>query len=206
MKKHQIPNHVMRHFQKFDPTLHAYVDRVGEIVLTPSEDFFASLCSDIIGQQLSGKAADTIYGRFEKLFPKNTPTAQRILKLSDEKLRSVGISGAKTRSLKDLAMHIVQKKLNLSKFPHMTNDEIKTALIQVKGIGPWTAEMFLMFSLARKDVFSFGDLGLKKAIQRVYGLKNHPTERQMLALSKKWQPYRTYAARILWKVLDTPEK
>lgn len=206
MKKQHLPNHVAHHFQHNDPKLHAYVDKVESITLTPSRDFFASLCSDIIGQQLSGKAADTIYGRFETLFPKKTPTAQRMLKLPDEKLRSAGISGAKTRSLKDLATHVVQKKVDLSKFPNMTDDEIKTTLIQVKGIGPWTAEMFLMFSLAREDVFSFGDLGLKKAIQRVYGFKKHPTEKQMIKLSKKWQPYRTYAARILWNILDAPEK
>lgn len=170
----------------------------------PARLLFDNVCETIIGQQLSGKAADTIYRRFEKLCGRITPKIVASKSLDD--FRRAGISYAKGRALHDLSYKVSEGLLPLTKFHTMGDEEIRHRLIQVRGIGPWTAEMILMFSLGREDVFSNGDLGLQKAIWLVYNLKKLPSHDQMEKISKTYLPYRTYAAMILWRYLDTKKK
>jgi DNA-3-methyladenine glycosylase II len=197
-----MKDHIIAHFKKSDPILFEYIAKVNVEDFTKHNDLFVSLCDEIISQQLSGKAAETIFQRFKKLFPNEEITAKTLSKIPEEAIRAAGCSWAKVRSLKDLADHVLTKKLHLEKLDTLADEEVIKELVQVKGIGPWTAEMFMMFTLGREDIFSHGDLGLKKAIQRMYGFKKEPTINQVEKLLKKWSPYKTYAARILWKSLD----
>lgn len=193
------------HFKKYDPILHAAGMNVEPITLSIHPDPFMRLCRTIIGQQLSVKAASTIFSRFEKLFKKSI-NPQELLKLSKDKLRSAGMSFQKIKYLKDLAQKTLNKEINLHDLLNKSNEEVVLELVKVKGIGIWSAEMFLMFTLGRADIFSYGDLGLQNAIKKLYKLKGKPTEKQMEKLTKKWAPYRTYAAMILWRSLDNEPK
>lgn len=187
--------HIVRFFQKADPRLASVTVKIEP--LTPGTDYFSDLCEAIVQQQLSEKAGDTIWNRFLKLFPRLTPA--RVLATPDKKIRAAGISWSKVSYLKNLAKHTTQ--FDLQRLRDMTDAEVIAELTKVKGIGPWTAEMFLMFTLAREDVFSYGDLGLRNAIKKLYKFKHEPTRKQMEKISSKWSPYRTYAARILWASL-----
>jgi len=197
-----LPSVVSTHFKKNDPTLFKYIELIEAFEVNEEVDYFASLCSSIVSQQLSTRVADVIWSRVLNLFPNKVPEPQHILDLSEAELRAVGLSFAKIKYMKDLASKVLSGELVLEKLPSMSNDEVIAELTKVKGIGTWTAEMFLMFTLARPDVFSKGDLGLKKAIQKIYGLAEMPTEAEMLRYEEKWKPYRTYASRILWRTLD----
>lgn len=194
----------LRHFQKHDPQLFVVAQKIVPFELTTTEDYFADLCDAIVSQQLSGKASKTIFSRFCALFDQGKIDPYKLFGLDETTLRGVGISNAKAKYLKNLAEHVIEQKVNLQELSELTDEEIITALTQVKGIGRWTAEMFLMFTLARPDVFSAADLGLKNGIKKVYGLSDDPTPKEMIALSEKWSPYRTYASRILWKSLELP--
>lgn len=164
---------------------------------------FEALVEAIISQQLSVKAADTIFGRFVALFPNGKfPKPEIVTKLPLSKYRRVGISAQKAGYIKDLAVRVAKGELRLQSLHRLGNEEVITELTKVKGVGRWTAEMFLMFSLRRPDVFSHGDLGLRNAIQRLYKLKKSPSEQQLERISKKWSPHRTTAARYLWKSLE----
>ncbi len=202
---------VQRHFKKADQKLFKVLQKIGkleEIKPIRSEEYFFRLCRGIIGQQLSGKVADTFVQRFLKLFSQKlgiaVVTPGRLLKLPKEKLRGIGISWSKVEYLKNLAQKVEKKEVVLEHLQTLPNEEVTAELIKVKGIGNWTAEMFLMFSLGRQDVFSHGDLGLKKAIEKIYNLKN-PAKSTVEKLSQKWAPYRTWACRILWKSYDNKE-
>lgn len=194
---------VIDHFEKADPILFALLTKLDTEALTPkiSDDYFKSLCEHIISQQLGGKAADVITKRFHSLFLHGVhPDA--VLAVSDDEIRAIGTSWAKVRSLKDLSQKVKEKKVRLDALSRLSDTEVITELVQVKGIGPWTAEMFLMFSLGREDVFSYGDLGLKNAFKKIYGCKKDPSEKQIAQREKAWSPYRTYACRVLWASLD----
>jgi DNA-3-methyladenine glycosylase II len=191
-----------QYLSRRDKTLAKVIRRVKLKRFMPERNYFYSLAESIISQQLSVKAADTITKRLIALFPKKRfPTPQDILKLPAAKLRKTGVSGAKVLFLKDLARHVADKRLDFHKFPQWTDEEIITHLTAVHGIGRWTAEMFLMFSLGRPDVFSPGDQGLKNSIRKLYGFKKEPTAKQMLKLVEVWRPHRTLACRYLWKSL-----
>lgn len=194
----------LKHFKKADPILYEVAASIDPFVLEKSQNHFVRLTRSIVGQQLSVKAASTIWSRFEKLFKKEI-TADAILKLKDDDVRACGISYPKIKYIKDLAEKVHTKQLLLDAFEEADETTIIESLTKVKGIGTWSAEMFLMFALARPDVFSVKDQGLKNAMIKLYGLKN-PTEKQLLRLSKKWSPYRTYACRILWESLDNEPK
>lgn len=193
---------VKNHFKKYDPVLYSYFKKTEAFEVEPVENLFEELCASIISQQLSGKAADTIFAKFKALFPKKNITAKKLLKIPGAKVRKAGTSWAKVKSLKDLAQKTRKKEVHLEKLFEMPDEEVIQELTKVKGIGPWTAEMFLMFALGRKDVFSYGDLGLKKAMQKLYGFKQMPTQKQIEKIVSKWSPYRTYASRVLWKSLE----
>jgi DNA-3-methyladenine glycosylase II len=176
----------------------------------PRPNRFKSLVESIVSQQLSVKASDTIFARFIDLFVKTGaiknsrgfPTPEQVLKMSDVKLRSVGLSGSKVNYIKDLAKKVQNKEVQLHRLHKMTDEEVIEHLVQVKGIGRWTGEMFLMFSLTRPDIFSHGDLGLRNAIQKLYGFKQPPTIKQIEKIVAKWSPYKTLASRYLWRSLD----
>lgn len=190
------------HFRRVDPVLYAAALEFDIADLVASEELLRDIAWTIIGQQLSGKAADTIFARFKKLFPKGVITPRRILALTDEALRSVGLSGAKARAIRNLAEAVASGELDLKRLPERSNEQVLAELTKIKGIGPWTAEMILMFSLGREDVFSRGDLGLRKGIQQLYGLRAFPSEKRLRKITDAWSPYRTYAARVLWKLAD----
>ena len=194
---------IKNHFRKAYPVLYGVLAKIGSLKpLTKSENFFADLCETIINQQLSGKAGKTIFRRFQKLFSKDLINPQELCKLSAEKIRKVGTSNSKVKYLKNLAEKIQSKEIDLDDLAGKDEFSVKNSLMKIKGIGPWTAEMFLMFSLARPDIFSLGDLGLRKAIQRLYKLTREPTKKEAEEISLKWSPYRTYACRILWRSLE----
>ncbi len=193
---------IISHFKKQDPMLYAYIAKIEPLdpfAKKETESFFEELCDSIVSQQLSGKAAATIFSRFKNLFPRGKITPARTLKISDEQLRSVGLSRAKASYIKDLAQKVKDKKLNLEKLVLLDDGGIIQELIKMKGIGRWTAEMFLIFTLGREDVFSIGDLGLRNGLKKVYGEKN---AEQLEKIIKSWSPYRSYASRILWRSLE----
>lgn len=193
--------HIVDHFKKNDPILHAVIPESFDITHWQETDLFIALCESIISQQLSIKAADTIFSRFKKLFPMEIPTPEYTLTLSMEQLRGVGLSNSKALYIQDLSQKIISRELILEELQQLDNEAVIENLVKVKGIGRWTAEMFLMFALRREDVFSYGDLGIRKAIQKLYKLRKEPTQKQAEKIAKKWIPYRTYACRILWKSL-----
>jgi DNA-3-methyladenine glycosylase II len=162
-------------------------------------DYFQSLIGEIIGQQLSGRVADVIYERLKKKI-KRRLTPQKILLLSDQDLRDCGMAWAKVRSIKDLSERVRDQNLQIRKLNELSDDEVMKELVAVRGIGRWTAEMFLMFSLGRKDIFPDDDLGIRKGFQKVIGKKLEGEKLAKFAL--RWKPYRTVAAWYLWASLD----
>ena len=193
---------IINHFKKVDPILYSVIEKVGVYGSKISDDYFLELCEIIINQQLSDKAAATIFARFKRLFPQKKITPEVLLKLSAEKIQSCGTSRAKVSFLKDLAKKVLAEELRLDQLNKLSDDLIMKELTKVKGIGPWSVEMFLMFTLGREDVFSYGDLGLKNAIKKLYKFKKEPTREQIEKIVEKWKPYRTYACRILWRSLE----
>lgn len=196
---------ILNHFKKNDPILYSYAVKVEELEVIKKdrpENYFYRLCREIICQQLSNKAGQSIFGRFKKLFPNGSATVPDIFSISHERLRGSGMSNAKARYVKNLAGAIIHGDLPIFHLDSMTDEEILKVLTKVKGIGPWTAQMFLMFTLGREDIFSHGDLGLRKGIMKVYRLKTQPTKNQIKKIISKWPPYKTYASRILWASLE----
>lgn len=165
-----------------------------------SGDYFLDLIEIVTGQQLSMKAADTIFKRFLGLFP-GQPQPADVLIVSIDQLRSIGLSNSKAIYIQNIAQAVSSGNLSLDQFEKLTDDEIKKELIKIKGLGPWSAEMFLMFSLKRPDVFSVGDLGLRTAIENLYGIKRDNLKK-IEKLSQTWRPHRTLACRLLWASLE----
>lgn len=161
---------------------------------------FLDLVEIVIGQQLSMKAADSILKRFLDIFPVK-PKSDDILNLPADKLRSVGLSNSKALYVRNIASTIFSGTLILDQLKNLPDDEIKKELIKIKGIGPWSAEMFLIFSLKRPDVFSVGDLGLRSAIEKLYGIKRD-NFKEIEKLAESWRPHRSLACRYLWASLD----
>jgi len=182
-----------------DPHFAPLVRKYGLPKFTRGRNYFQSLCRSIISQQVSGAAADTIYKRFVSIFGK-FPNPEKVLSMSVKKLRSAGLSKQKVSYIRDLAQKfsdgtIVQKSLH-----KMSNDKVVEHLIQVKGIGEWTAHMFLIFTLNRLDVFPVGDLGVRKGFQKVYGFKKMPNLRTMERYAKPWSEHATLASWYFWQV------
>lgn len=201
-----------QHFKKADRVLYRAACAHDIADVKRSKDVFRDLVHAIVNQQLSGKAADTIFGRLEALIGgsgrntgmggKGKVTPSAILTLRIPSLRACGLSEAKARTIQGLARVVADGTLDLVMLHEHPDEKVVELLTSVKGIGPWTAEMILMFSLGRVDIFSKGDLGLRKGIMKLYGLKKMPSDRHIEKLAKAWKPYRTYAARVLWRVAD----
>ena len=191
------------HLRAADPVLAELMVRCGPCALKPGDtDPFVTLCQAIISQQLSGRAASTITERLESLFDSRVPTPEGILATPNETLRSLGLSRQKQASIKDLASKTRDGSLQLAGLSTLSDDEVTRQLTQVRGIGVWTAEMFLIFFLGRLDIFPVGDLGIRKAIQRIYGYKKMPALSTMHRHARKWAPYRTIASWYLWESYD----
>jgi len=196
---------IKSHFKKHDRVIHKVMLNM-DFNLLPSPEkpvnFFARLCREIINQQLASGAARAILGRFTNLFPDKKITPERVLAISDQKLRDVGMSWAKVKYIKNLAQKTKNKEVALNKLTDLNDEAVVLELTKVKGIGKWTAEMFLMFALSRENIFSHGDLGLKKAIKKLYEFKDEPSEDKVNKITNKWAPYKTYGCLVLWSIFD----
>ena len=200
-----MTNHTAIVHLKKDPKLVKIIERIGAYQIKKRNNHFAVLVESIISQQLAGAAAEAIFGRFKKLYPK-FPAANQILKTKNAKLRSVGLSGMKVEYLKDLAQKIKDGKLKMRSLSKMTDDDVIEHLTQVKGIGRWTAEMFLIFSLGRLDILPTGDLGLRKGVQMAFSLSELPKPKEVEEIGIRWKPYRSVATWYLWKSLQKFDK
>jgi DNA-3-methyladenine glycosylase II len=164
-------------------------------------DYFLDLVEIVTGQQLSIKASDSIFKRFLGLFSSTLPSPDELLTIPTEQLRSVGLSAGKVKYIQNIALAIKEGSLPVDKFDLLPDEAVFKAVTSVKGLGPWSAEMFLMFSLRRPDIFSVGDLGIRTAIARLYGV-DREDKQAIIKLSESWSPYRTYACRLLWASLE----
>jgi DNA-3-methyladenine glycosylase II len=193
-----------RHLMAADPVMAELIRRAGPCRLGSrrAADPFFLLLRAIVSQQLSTKAAATIFGRLCALFPGDAPTPSRLLALDDAALRGVGLSIQKMRYVRDLSSRVRDRRLDLARLDTIPDDEALEALTAVLGIGTWTAEIFLLFQLHRPDILPVGDLGLMTAMQRVYGLRSRPTPKRALLLAEKWRPHRSVAAWYLWRSLE----
>jgi DNA-3-methyladenine glycosylase II len=186
-----------------DPVLRDLMRRYGACGLAAAQhtDPFKALLRAIVSQQLSTRAAATIFARFTALFD-GEPTPTAIAAVSDQQLRACGLSAAKLAYIRDLCARVADGSLPLDNLNHMPDEDVIAALTQVKGIGRWTAEMFLMFRLHRPDVLPVGDLGIVRAVQKVYGLRKTPTADRLSRIGESWRPYRSVACWYLWASLE----
>lgn len=187
-----------------DPKIGAVMKRVGRCGLPDhrSHEPFTALVRVIASQQLSSKAADTIFGRVVALAGgPDTLTPARVKALDVMALRGAGLSRPKISYLNDLADHVLDGRLNLHALDGHPDEDVLTAITAVKGLGRWSAEMFLMFRLNRPDIFPVGDLGIVKGMQRLHGMKRRPSPRTMERLAEPWRPYRSVAAWYLWRLV-----
>lgn len=191
------------HLRKADPIMARVIKTVGPYKLTTREPTIETLCRSIAFQQVSGKAAATIFTRFKKAVGRSF-SAKSILKLSPEQMRACGLSQQKVSYIRGLAERTVQKEIDFRRLPAMTDQEVIEHLTKVKGIGVWTVQMFLMFALERPNVMPAGDLGVRNAIAKAYGLESPPKPAEILALSQSWHPYCSVATWYLWRSLDGP--
>jgi len=192
------------HLRKVDPALAQVIYKIGPYKGWQASNgtHFDAVCRSIVFQQLSGKAAGTIHGRFQGLYGGRTPLPDELATTSDEKLRAVGLSRQKSAYLKDLGARVTAGQLPIETLHELTDEEVISALTQVKGIGRWTAQMFLMFRLGRPDVLPDLDLGVQKGIQRTYRLRKLPTPERVKKIGAKWAPHSTVACWYLWRSLE----
>jgi DNA-3-methyladenine glycosylase II len=193
-----------RHLMKADPKLNLIIKRIGpcELHAVAPKDPFETLCKSIASQQLSTKAAATIFRRFEDLFPPDRkPTPERVMTLGDDEIRACGFSRPKVSFIKDLAGRVLDGRLDLKRLKKHPDDEVMRQLVAVKGIGRWTAEIFLMFRLGRPDILPADDLGLMNAVHRAYRLRKRPDAKKLRQIGEAWRPYRSVASWYLWQSL-----
>lgn len=193
-----------------DPTMAALIERVGAIDLRERlarraeerpADAYGALLRAIVGQQLSTKAARTIYLRVVDLFGGSTPSPEQLLAADAADLRAAGLSGRKVEYVRDLAAHVLSGELELDRLEQLSDEEAIEEIVAVRGLGRWTAEMFLLFHLERPDVLSGGDLGIRKAIGIEYGIEPMPTAQQVEEIGERWRPHRSLASIYLWESL-----
>ena len=195
----------VKYLRQSDPELIPLLDAFKIQDLQPETDYFKSLTRSIVYQQLSGKAAKTISDRFILLYKdKSYPTPVDVINTNHEKLRSVGLSNSKAQYIKNIAHAFLDNPDTYESLEKMDNQDIIDTLITIKGVGPWTAQMFLMFTLNRTDVFPVTDLGVQKGFQHYYKLSEMPTLDQMLKKSEQWTPYRTVVSLYFWRLLEGP--
>ena len=193
-----------------DPTMAALIERIGKIDIEERlrrrneerpADAYGALLRSIVGQQVSTKAARAIYNRVLELFGGKTPSPRRLLSVSEEELRGAGLSGRKVEYVRDLAQHVLDGELELDRLEDLEDEQVIEEIVAVRGLGRWTAEMFLLFHLERPDVLSGGDLGIRKAIQIEYRMEEMPTPQETVAFGERWSPHRSLASIYLWESL-----
>ena len=192
-----------------DKKLVGTINQESPFTLVQREKIYLHLCSSIMSQQLSTKVAEVIYKRFLNLFEGREPDARQILETPFDTLRAIGLSNAKTNYVQNVARFAIEHGMDAKKLAKMSNEEIIDYLTQIKGVGKWTVEMLLMFSLGREDVFAVDDLGIQNAMIDLYKLDSTDKKKlkeKMLQISKKWKPYRTYACLHLWGWKDNAMK
>jgi len=197
------PPNAVEHLRRADPVLGAAMDAVGPIEVAVEPDLWWGLVDTIIAQQVSVKAAAAIIGRVAALGAGGRPTPAEVAAMDDDALRAAGLSGAKVRSVKGLAARWLDGSLRHHEIPRMPDDEVVRELTQVKGVGAWTAEVILIFSLDRPDVLPVGDLGVRAMVQRLYGLAQRPAPDELLRVAEPWRPWRSLASRYLWRIAST---
>jgi DNA-3-methyladenine glycosylase II len=198
-----------RHLAVNDKKLAPIIQSSGPSRLKPHTDHYGELVGSIVGQQLSSIAAGTIWRRLLGLFDGKMPTPQQLIKIDDQKLRDVGLSWNKVRYVKDLAQHVLDGRLDLEHISTMPNEQVIEQLTAVKGLGEWSAHMFMIFGLGRLDVLPVGDLGVRKAVMGLYGLNEMPDPARMITIANQnhWHPYESVAAWYCWQSLDNnPQK
>jgi len=188
-----------------DPIMKTLIDTYELPGWAYDKNLFLELVESIIGQQLSVKAADTITKRFKVAVGSNTPTPEQILAVDDDTLRAAGNSYSKIKYIKGICTAVINKEVDFESLRDMEDEEVIAELVKLKGVGPWTAEMFLMFSLGREDVFSLGDLGLRNAVAKLYGVDRDDLKK-IEEISQQWKPFRSLASRYLWKSLENTPK
>ena len=186
-----------------DEKMRVLIGKFGWPDFDPKQDYFQSLLRSIVFQQLSGKAANTIYERFINLIPKTvTLSPKEVLKLDKDEMRKTGLSFQKINYLRNLAYFFENNSFQKKDVERMTDEEISNALTQIKGIGQWTVDMFLMFTLNREDILPYTDLGIQKSFKKIFNMNNLPSKKEMETHSKIWRPYRTIACWYLWRTVD----
>lgn len=192
------------HLLANDSVLSPIIERVGLATFEPHTDYYSALVNSIIGQQVSVQSAAAVKRRLQELFNGHYPTPDEILATDEETLRSVGLSRQKQSYIRDLAQHIVDSKVTFDRIATQSNDEIIAELTDVKGIGVWTAHMFLMFAVGRLDVLPIGDLGVRNGIRELYGFEQTPTPAEVteIALKHGWHPYESVASWYVWRSFD----
>jgi DNA-3-methyladenine glycosylase II len=191
-----------------DPAMGKLIERLGKRSVAlrrrrePKPDAYGALLRAVVGQQLSSKAARTIYERVLGLFGGKTPAPEQILAASTEELRATGLSGRKVEYIRDLATHVRDGELELDRLEELSDEEVIEEIVAVRGFGRWSAEMFLIFHLERPDVISGGDLGIRRAIQLLDGLDEMPTPDEVVERGKRWRPNRSLASIYLWESLS----
>lgn len=204
MSKAILPSRkkILDHFDRRDPAISELVREIGPFQLKKNRKYFQVLCKAIISQQISTRAAESITARFWQLFDGHAPNPDGVWEMPEPALRGAGLSRQKVAYLKDLGKHFAEKTIRPHRMPYLGNEEVIEQLTGVYGIGQWTAEMFLIFSLNRMDVLPVADLGLQIAIQKLYGMKSRPTTKKIRSLGKKWHPLETVATWYGWRKLD----
>lgn len=193
----------LKHLAGLDSRFSKLIEKFGEPEFETQDNYCKSLVRSIIYQQLSGKSAFAIYSRFLKLFPVNNfPNPNDLLLISDQTYRDIGLSKQKTIYIKEIAKAFKSKTVQSDKLKEMTNDQIRSSLIKIKGIGPWTIDMFLMFTLNRPDILPTGDLGIQKGYMVFFDIDFLPDKDYMIKNSEDWRPFRTVACWYLWKLVD----
>lgn len=201
-----MPHAFHHHFRRHDPTLHAVIRRAGPFTLKPQRDRFQMLVRSIVSQQISTSAARTIYGRLETAAGLRGIKADSLASLDAEQLRSVGLSRQKAAYISDLAHKVAGGEVRLGRLGRMDDEEVIAELAQVKGIGRWTAQMFLIFALGRQDVFPIDDLGVRTAIDKLYGFKGKQSKDDYLEIGRRWSPHATVGSWYCWRYLDLERK
>ncbi len=202
------PRHAkaLAHLTAVDPVLGGWIAQAGPCALTRerSGTHFGALARSIVYQQLNGKAAATIHGRFEGLYGGRTPEPKELVKTAHETLRGVGLSARKAEYLQGLAAEVLRGAVPIELLDAMADAEVIAALTRVRGVGEWTAQMFLMFRLGRPDVLPTLDFAVQSAVKRLYKLRIHPKPQRVATIGAKWAPYRTVASWYLWRMVDSP--
>jgi len=199
--KYSLQSKEVKYLIEKNPELLQLFQRKDEVIVNIDDDYFVSLVGTIVAQQLSGKVVQVIYGRLLNLFDLEI-NAQKIMSIPDESLRNIGLSYQKIKYLKSLSQCYIDKTIDFTQIEEMSNDEVIEMLVKIKGIGVWSAQMFLMFSLGREDVFSVLDLGLRNGAKKFF---NQPdlTQEEILSISENWKPYRSIVSHYLWHAWDS---